>query len=1050
MAVRIRDNCLDPCGRLSGCSVCSPCFPAPDLPLDRVVHIVTSVLLTTRHRTPTVDDDILGPRPPVPLTRFVGRANDVSSLAQNLATQRLVTLTGPGGSGKTRLAHAVCDELRGDDDAAGLRLYWVELAELNDPSLVEQAVAAALRVTEAAGSAPMSALLRRLQGRSALLVLDNCEHVVEAAAALIGRMLRACPRLRVLVTSREPIGVAGETTWAVGGLSLPPSGPVQSAAGLSGSEAVALFVDRARLVHPGFRLIDDNADAVARVCRRLDGIPLALELAAARLRILSLGQIVDRLDDVFPVLVTSTRDVSRRHQTLRATLDWSYDLLSEPERRLFARLSVFRGGFTLTAAEAVTRVAHDDSPVLDLLARLVEKSLVQVHSDSEDERWRLLDVVRQYAEQRLDGDRPATATRHASYYLALAELADQHLTAGAQHAWLDRLHREHDNLRAALSWARRHDPQLGIRLASALGTFFEVRGTYTEGREWLQAALAAVDDCTPRAVHAQVLIGLGRLEFLQCEYERAEGRLRRVLGLYDSAEEPGVVAAALQGLGSIAREQGRYRVARSRYEKSLAVVRHADDPLGIARTLNFLSFTAWLETDYVRAGELGDEALRRFRDLGDGRGAAWALINVGAAAYRRGDPARAGSLLNDGLALSRQLGFREGAAWCMEQLGLLAAAGGNRGEAIRLLRESLTIHHEIGDRWRAASVLEALAGELAHGPEPPAAARLLAAATAVRTVIGTPLPPCDRDDDDRRRRMIEAALTPAELTTAFAEGQVMSLDQAVPPPAAAADDQIFNAVPTPRAPRVSGRPSSATLRVHALGRARVEASGRLLEAEDWTYAKPRELLYYLLARPGSTKADIGLALWPDVSAKELRNCFHTAMKYLRRALGAPEWVRFTNGGYSIDRSSGLWYDVDEFNTAATEALGAAPSAEIIPALTAAAGRYPGDFLIAAVGTWADFHREQLRSRNEQVLLILGRLLGQQHRYAEAAETFARLVEYDPFLEVAHRGLMSCHAAMGNRARVVRQYQELVELLASEIGAMPSPETRALYAKLQGT
>jgi len=188
----------------------------------------------------------------------------VSSLAQNLATQRLVTLTGPGGSGKTRLAHAVCDELRGDDGAAELRLYWVELAELNEPSLVEQAVAAALRVTEAAGSAPMSALLRRLQGGSALLVLDNCEHVLEAAAALIGRMLRACPRLRVLVTSREPIGVAGETTWAVGGLSLPASGPVQSAAGLSGSEAVALFVDRARLVHPGFRLTDDNADAVAR------------------------------------------------------------------------------------------------------------------------------------------------------------------------------------------------------------------------------------------------------------------------------------------------------------------------------------------------------------------------------------------------------------------------------------------------------------------------------------------------------------------------------------------------------------------------------------------------------------------------------------------------------------------------------------------------------------------------------------------------------------------------------------------------------------------
>jgi len=979
------------------------------------------------------DGDVLGVGAAVPLTRFVGRVSEVAALTRRLDEARLVTLVGPGGSGKTRLAHAVCDRLR----AGRQRLSWVELAELDDPALLAPTVATAVGVTDALNLAPDRALVRHFQDHPALLVLDNCEHLIDAVAGLVGRLLRACPGLRVLATSREPLAVAGETTWAVGGLSLPAAGAAVSAGDLGGSEAVQLFVDRARLVHPTFDVTDRNAETIAQLCRWLDGMPLALELAAARLRVLPLRQVVDRLDDAFSLLVTSVRDASPRHQTMRATLDWSYDLLSPRERALLATLSVFRGGFTAQAAEAVAAPADRDR-AFGLLTRLVEKSLVQLHSEGDDERYRLLDVVRQYAEQRLGPGGRSAAGRHAAWYLEVAERADALLATDDQALWLDRLHRDQDNLRAALAWARRHDPPLGVRLAAALGRYCRVRGNYAEGREWLLAAVAAIDDGTPPAIHAKALLGLGMLEFLLCEYDRAAARLRQALDLYDPAEEPRVVASALQVLGSIAREQGKYAAARARHEECLASWRRLDDPAGIARSLKSLGFTAWLEADYPRAHRLSSEALRRFRDLGDGEGIVGALVDLGATTYRQGDHARARLLLQESLTLSERLGSREGTAWSMEQLGLLAAADADHPAAVRLLRGSLVAHYELGDRCRTASVLEELAGELALGPDARTAARLFAAATELRTAIGSPVPPCDRDDHERRRRAIEAAGGPAVVETAAVAGQAMPFDQAVAEAVAAADELL----------RVPARTAPATplgLRVHALGRARVEVAGRVLTSEDWTYGKPRELFYHLLTRPGATKAEVGLALWPDASAKELRNSFHTGMKHLRRALGDQRWVRFVDGGYLIDRMDGFWYDVDDFEGAAEQAL----AAGTIAVLDGAAGRYPGDFLVdLAVGGWADARREGLRRRYEQVMLTLGHLQGQDRRYGEAAETFARLVAHDPFLEAAHRGLMRCHVALGNRARAIRQYQELVELLGTGIGTSPAPETTALYQKLR--
>ncbi len=428
---------------------------------------------------------------PIQLSSFIGRERAIAELKGLLSTTRLLTLTGAGGSGKTRLALQMATNLLADFEHG---VWWVELAALTDPTLVPQQVASSLGISEQPGRQLMDTLSDALQPKKLLLVLDNCEHLIAACAQLVETLLRSCADLRILTTSREAFTIPGETIWPVPSLGVPDAYHLPPREGLVKYEAVHLFIERAVSVLPTFRLTQENASALAQVCRRLDGLPLAIELAAARVKVLSVEQIAARLDDSYRLLAGGSRTALPRQQTLQATIDWSHHLLSEKERILFRRLSVFMGGFTLEAAEAVCAgngIEQDE--VLDLLSHLIDKSLVAVAQRSGEARYRLLETIRQYGQDKLQefGEAANLRRNHCDWYVGLSERAESEILGARQGSWFDRLEVEHDNLRAALGWSlEQKEAETAARMGAAIWRFWLLRGYMSEGRRWLERALA--------------------------------------------------------------------------------------------------------------------------------------------------------------------------------------------------------------------------------------------------------------------------------------------------------------------------------------------------------------------------------------------------------------------------------------------------------------------------------------------------------------------------------------------------------------------------------
>jgi predicted ATPase len=687
---------------------------------------------------------------PVQLSSFIGREREVADLAKLLAGNRQLTLTGTGGAGKTRLALQVAAELVGDY-ADGV--WLVDLAPLADPALVSQAIASVLGIRGQPGHSLDERLIDSLRSKQLLLVLDNCEHLIQVCADITENLLRACPRIKILATSREQLAVVGEIVWRVPSLDLPRGHNVRALDAIAASAAVRLFVERAQAAEPTFQLTAGNAVSVAEICQRLDGIPLALELAAARIQVLSPAQIAARLSDCLRLLVSGRRAAPSRQQTLKTTIQWSYDLLTPVERRLFGRLSVFAGWFSLEATEAVC--SGDGIPldgVLTLVSRLVDQSLVVAEpGQNVTTRYRLLETIRLYAHERLLSDEVIHAQvifrRHGEFYLALAEHAEPELGGGVieatlggggphQRVWLERLESKHDNLRAALRWSSSGvESEIALRLAVALAPFWRIRGYLTEGRAWLSTTLS--HDRNAAVTRARALYCLGNLATAQADFDAGETHWLESLRLYRELDDKSGVAAALGALGFISRHRGDRVRARLMYEEALTIARElgatrpiasellniaavdgdngdldsasreleeatmlfrglgASDGLGVC--LLRLAIIDWLKGDYFGVRTHGEKAVAIFRELGDKGRVTWGLLVLGEGAYESGDFPRARALLEEALELARELEAKQRVAWAFRLLGALSLAEGEVSTAREHLERSLAIARNVGE-----------------------------------------------------------------------------------------------------------------------------------------------------------------------------------------------------------------------------------------------------------------------------------------------------------------------------------------------------------------
>jgi non-specific serine/threonine protein kinase len=633
---------------------------------------------------------------PLQLTSFIGREREIARIKALLAETRLLTLTGTGGSGKTRLALQVAGELAPTMTDG---VWLVEFAPLSDPALVPLAVAKVLDVREEPGRPLTETLAEALKGKQLLLVLDNCDHLVTACAQLAEVLLHQRQQLRLVATSRERLNLRGEVVWHVPTLSLPRDWDRTTLDGLMASEAIRLFVERAAAALPSFTLSVENMAVVAEICARLDGMPLAIELAAARVRALSVGQIAARLDDAFRLLTRGSQDAPARHQTLRATMDWSYALLSETERILFRRLAVFAGSFSLDAAESVASDNEkkdtadatdlDPSDVLDLLSSLVDKSLITLLDVqlAGQARYRLLEPIRQYAREKLAeaAEEEALRARHLTFFLRLAEDAGPRMEGAEQAAWLDRMEAELDNVRAAFDWALQYgDTQAALQIIGILRRLWFIRPYEGEGIERLQAILARPDAAAPTRARLTALNTYIMLLWTQGDLTDVQPILDEAIALAGALEDRWNKAFVLLWAGHSASSRGEYEAARSYLEQSLALWQALGDKLYPWWTLTFLGDVALFQGDMDRAGSLFEASIEPLREAGDNPFLAVPLRRLGQLAMSRGDLAGARAFIKESLHSNWNVRDYRGAAACLAALAAMSMAQGEPGQAASL------------------------------------------------------------------------------------------------------------------------------------------------------------------------------------------------------------------------------------------------------------------------------------------------------------------------------------------------------------------------------
>jgi predicted ATPase/DNA-binding CsgD family transcriptional regulator len=742
---------------------------------------------------------------------------------------RLLTLTGPGGVGKTRLAWQLAVDLL-NDFAEGVS--FVSLAPISDPELVVSTIARAFNLQEEGRQSILERLTRHLQDQQQLLVLDNFEQVV-AAAPLVVDILAACPQLKIIVTSRQRLRVRGEHEFAVPLLPLPDlqrlaQVKVGLAAVLTNNAALALFVERTQTVKPNFDLTDDNALAIAEICARLDGLPLAIELAAARSKLFSPKALLVQLSQVagqssLQLLTGGSRDMPARQRTLRSAIQWSYDLLDAAEQRLFRQASVFTGGFNLAAAQAVigswslepadsaTSMPSSPLPIslLDGLTSLVDKNLLYLAptEQAEDEpRFSMLVMLQEFAAEQLHQNNETIALRqaHAGYFLNLAEIAELKLLGPEQGVWLDRLEREHDNLRAALAWSvEQPHGELALRLAGTLWRFWLLQGHLSEGWHWLETILdfaladlggfTNVTKTAPTANPMQILDlpeagqtkskiaaalnGAGVLAIYRGDFRRAEALCAESLALSRQIADKRGIAMALQGLAQVTMRKGQHSLAQAMHQESLALFRELADLWGVGHTLSYAGLIDWMQGENQRARPQIEEALALYRTVGDPRGLSQTLQALGWVSLSLNDLAAAQTLFEESLPICWAARDKAGLSRALTALGVVALRQSTYPTACALLEEALAISLELGDKFHLASCIETIAWLALAIGQPGPAVQLTSAATALMTNLGAAEPAFFRVNSERSLALARAQLNEAAYTAAWSAGQALKQEQ---------------------------------------------------------------------------------------------------------------------------------------------------------------------------------------------------------------------------------------------------------------------------------
>lgn len=945
---------------------------------------------------------------PVSLTSFIGREQDVAAVCRLLSQDgnavRLLTLTGAAGSGKTRLAISVGNALAAAyPDGVG----WVDLSLVMDGRLTARAVANALQVAVNPQDEFFTALLQHLQSKRLLLILDNCEHVIDACAELVETLLRHCPQLQILATSRESLKIPGETVWLTPLLSIPRRGTIPPFDQLLDYPGIRLWVERARAALPEFSLTPQNASVVVQVCQRLDGMPLAIELAAARVKMLSVEQIAARLDDRFRLLKADSRTVLPRNQTLRATIDWSYALLSEIERILLQQLSVFVGGCTLEAVEYVVagEPAFVDDLALDVLTRLVEKSLVVVYQqDGQQARYHLLETIRQYALEKVGdaGIESAVRRRHRDWFLQRLESVLHDAGNPQGENWFAEVDTEYENFQAAIDWST-HEPgeaTHGLRLACLMRQYWDRKGLVHEAHFSLQELLAHPENRVRTTMRAVALNYLGFFTLLHGDSSTTTALYEEALSIGQELQDLPTIALSCGGLAFVLSGSPDPQQAEPYIQQGLEAARQINDPVQIYNLLYYDSWLALAQSDYQRSHRLLAESIHLMRAENDLNRAAAALWRLGHLCWLENQYPQALAAFQESLTLRRSLNNLRGVAYAIDGVAWAAAAKGD---------------HTL-------------------------AARLFGAADIHFTAMHSHFHPLEQPAHDAALSVARTGLGAAAFAAAWEEGRQLSLGDA-------AEIALGLAIaPQLSAEKMMPQAASTTLWLYALGPTRVVQGDRTIAASDWTYSRARDLLFYLATNGASTREQIGLVFWPDASSEQLRRNLGVTLHHLRKALGRSEWVIFDKDLYTLNRTLGCWYDVETFSAIWQQAQ---QSPNPAPFLQQAMALYQGEFMAdASVGEWYFPLREALAQQYERLLFTLAQIHWTAGDYPAAAAVYRQAIAHDPYLESAHRELMRCLAQMGERAQALRIYTDFARIMKKEFASLPSRETQALYEQLR--